>query len=51
MALWSLSLTPLDHWAAWLAEDDGIPQAVQPMFDMAEYYAAAREILEAIHDA
>lgn len=30
--------------AAWLAEDDGIPQAVQHLFDTTEYEAQAREI-------
>lgn len=35
-------------WASWLAEDDGIPVAVQPMFDMSQYDADAREIVEGI---
>jgi hypothetical protein len=30
--------------AAWLAENDGIPIAVQHMFNMAEYEARADEI-------
>lgn len=31
--------------AAWLAEDDGIPHAVQHMFDMSEYERQAEEIV------
>ena len=35
-------------WSSWLAEDDGIPVQVQPMFDMSQYDADAREIVEGI---
>lgn len=36
----------LANWTAWLAEDDGIPLAVQSMFDLSEYEAQAAEIME-----
>jgi hypothetical protein len=32
--------------AAWLADNDGIPFAVQHLFDLSEYEAQAREIEE-----
>lgn len=35
-------------WSSWLAEDDGIPAAVQPMFDMSQYDAEAREIVGSV---
>ena len=36
----------LANWVAWLAEDDGIPMAVQSLFDLTEYEAQAAEIME-----
>lgn len=39
----------LSNWTAWLAENDGIPMAVQSMFDLSEYEAQAAEIMEGIY--
>lgn len=36
----------LANWVTWLAEDDGIPMAVQSLFDLTEYEAQAAEIME-----
>ena len=43
-------MTPLRAWTAWLAEDAGIPMAVQSMFDLSEYEAQAAEILEKVYE-
>lgn len=37
--------------AAWLAEDDGIPYAVQHLYDLSEYEAQAAEIEERVRCA
>lgn len=39
----------LANWVAWLAEDDGIPLAVQSLFDLTEYAAQAAEIMERLN--
>lgn len=38
----------LRAWASWLAEDDGVPVAVQPCFEMTSYEDQAAEIVERI---
>jgi hypothetical protein len=42
-------VTPLRAWVSWLAEDAGIPVAVQGMFDLSEYEAQAADILESVY--
>lgn len=37
--------------AAWLADNDGIPFAVQHLFDLSEYEAQAQEIEERTYGA
>lgn len=39
-------MTPRLSMTAWLADNDGIPYAVQELFDLSEYEAQAAEIEE-----
>lgn len=42
-------MTPRLSMTAWLADNDGIPYAVQWLFDLSEYEEQAKEIEERVY--